>query len=90
MELFQYLDTTKETDMRKAQPEAVTSQVKKLAARVEALERHRERTLRQKLVSKKQLEKALNKAQVANMAFLGKLIRKVGRAVGSVVKSPIG
>jgi len=76
--------------MRKAKPEAATSQVKKLAARVEALERDRERTLRQKLVSEKQLEKALNKAQVANMAFIGKLIRKVGRAVGSVVRSPIG
>jgi outer membrane murein-binding lipoprotein Lpp len=76
--------------MPKAKPDAVTSQVKKLTARVDALEKRLERTLRQKPVLEKQLEKALNQAQVANVAFLGKLVRKAAKAVGGVVRGPIG
>jgi len=44
---------------------AVTAQVKKLSARVEALEKLLERILRQKPVSERQLEKALRSRDVA-------------------------
>ena len=45
--------------MSDSELKAITAQVKKLTARVEALERLLERILRQKPVSEKQLEKAL-------------------------------
>jgi hypothetical protein len=65
---------------------AVTAEVKKLTARVTALERLMERTRRQKPVSEKQLAKALKRTQVENKAFIGKLIKRVGRGVGGVLK----
>jgi DNA repair ATPase RecN len=48
-----------ERSMSDSELKALAAQVKKLTARVEALERLLERILRQKPVSEKQLEKAL-------------------------------
>ena len=45
--------------MSDAELKAVTTQIKKLTARVEALEKLLDRMLRQKPVSERQLEKAL-------------------------------
>jgi hypothetical protein len=76
--------------MTQAELKAIASQMKKLTRRVATLDRQLERSLRQKPVSEKQLEAALNRAQAANVAFVGNLFKKAGRAVGRVVKSPIG
>jgi hypothetical protein len=75
--------------MTEAELNSIASQLKKLTRRVAMLDRQLEHSLRKKPVSEKQLEAALNRAKAANVAFLGKLFKKAGRAVGGVVKGSI-